>query len=141
LHEIHTHLFQRYALLHRIISARELHRTRFCKSKLDYGDQRSIDQLKGHKFTVLHALEKLERRTAEVNHHQQTWYQWVRAIQDAEVKARENEKTTVEREVKLFSAHWQELKPRLDRKKHQESERRNNPALEEANRKRMKRRS
>ena len=66
LKELHDHLFLRYQLLGRVIRARQLHHSQVYASNLDYGHQHFLDGLQNEKHIVLRALERLERRTAEV---------------------------------------------------------------------------
>ena len=80
-------------------------------------------------FIVLRALEKLERRTAEVLYDKRKWFKWVRECQDTEEAQRENEKKKVKQEASLFkrhqkeiSLHMQELKAKEDSKR-QDAER------------------
>lgn len=66
-HEIHKYLFMKLQLLDRVIRARKLHHSRFFSLDMDYGHSKYLDSLLGQKATITQALERLERRTAEVN--------------------------------------------------------------------------
>ena len=107
--ELHDHLFLRYQLLGRVIRARQLHHSRFYASSLDYGHQHFLDGLQNEKHIVLRALERLERRTADVLYKKQQWFNWVRHLEDEEEAHRENEKKKVKKEAALFQRHWKEV--------------------------------
>jgi len=66
-HEIHKYLFLKLQLLDRVIRARKLHHSRFFSLDMDYGHSKYLDSLFTQKETITKALERLERRTAEVN--------------------------------------------------------------------------
>ena len=106
LQALQAHLFQRYQLLDRVVRARSLHRAIFYGLDLDYGHQVYIDRLSGQKFTVLRALERLERRTADVLFSKKKWFAWVKQCQEDEDAQRENEKKKVQQEAKLWKQHW-----------------------------------
>jgi hypothetical protein len=111
--ELHDHLFLRYQLLGRVIRARQLHHSRFYASNLDYGHQHFVDVLQNEKYIVLRALERLERRTADVLYKKQQWFNWVRNLEDEEEAHRENEKKKVKKEAALFQRHWKEVSARM----------------------------
>lgn len=71
LREIHDHLFKRYKLPDQVIRARKLHHSRFFVLDLDYGHELYLTQLIQQKSTVIRALERLEKRTAEVLYKKQ----------------------------------------------------------------------
>jgi len=71
LDEIHKHLYLKYALLDRVIRARKLHHSHFFSMTMDYGHQHYLDILQNQKYIVVCALERLERRTAEVLYKRQ----------------------------------------------------------------------
>jgi hypothetical protein len=71
LNEIHDHLFLRFQLLDRVIRARKLHHSRFFSQDMDYGHENYLYQLQSQRCVVLKALERLERRTAEIVHKKQ----------------------------------------------------------------------
>ena len=136
LQEVYHHLSTKHALLDRVIRARKLHHSRFFSLELDYGHQHYLDVLSNQKFLVGRALERLERRTAEVLYKQQKWFKWVRQLEDDEETQRENEKKKIRREAALFRRHEKEVKRRRQELKVKEDVRRQEAALEEAVRKR-----
>ncbi|KAL0258469.1 hypothetical protein SLS55_005962 [Diplodia seriata] len=135
LRALHDHLFERHALLDRVIRARKLHHSRFYALTLDYGHQHYLDALQSQKHAVLRALERLERRTAEVLYEKQKWFKWVRALEDQEELQRDQEKKKVKQEAALLKRHWKEVEARMRELRHREEQRREddflNKALEE----------
>ena len=81
---------------------------------------------------VVRALERLERRTAEVLYAQRRWFQLVRERQDEEEAARMKESEMVKKEAKLFRRHWKEVEARVKEKRAAEEVKRQEAALEEA---------
>ncbi|KAF1983275.1 hypothetical protein K402DRAFT_338776 [Aulographum hederae CBS 113979] len=132
LRELHDHLFSRYALLDRVIRARKLHHSRFYSLKLDYGHQVYLDKLQSHRTAVLKALERLERRTAEVLFKRQKWFKWVRQCQDDEEAQREGEKKKVKLEAAMFRRHWKDVQSRLKALRAKEEKRRQDEFLDQA---------
>jgi hypothetical protein len=53
-------------LLERVIRARRLHHSRFFAMNYDYGHAKYLEALSTEKGTIVKALERIERRTAEV---------------------------------------------------------------------------
>ncbi|KAL8721649.1 MAG: hypothetical protein Q9225_001698 [Loekoesia sp. 1 TL-2023] len=132
LREIHDHLALKFALLERVIRARKLHHTRFFSLNLDYGHQKYLDNLSNHRFIVVRALERLERRVSEVLYNKQKWFKWVRECQDEEETARENEKKKVKKEAALFKRHIKDVQARMRALRAKEELKRQEAYLEEA---------
>lgn len=130
LRQLHDHLFERHALLDRVIRARKLHHSRFYALQLDYGHQHYLDALASQKHAVLRALERVERRTAEVLYEQQKWFKWVRALEDAEEAARDAEKKKVKQEAALLKRHWKEVEARLRELRKREEQKRQDEFLD-----------
>jgi hypothetical protein len=122
--------------LDRVIRARKLHQSRFFSLEVDYGHQHYLDSLSNQKFLVSRALERLERRTAEILYERQKWFKWVRQLEDDEESQRENEKKKIKREAALFRRHEKEVQRRRQELKAKEDTRRQELALEEAIKKR-----
>ena len=106
-------------------------------STYSYGHQHYLDNLQNQKFIVTHALERLERRTAEVMYTKQNWFKWVRECQDEEETQRENEKKKIKREAALFKRHWNQFKLRMKELRAKEDAKRQDKYLEEAYNERM----
>ena len=121
LQELHDHLSLKHALLDRVIRARKLHHSRFFSLELDYGHQHYLDTLQSEKFIVLRALERLERRTADVLYKQKKWFHWVRQCQDEEEAQRDKESKMIKREAALFKRHWKEIETRMKALREKES--------------------
>ena len=136
LQEIHEHLSKKYALLDRVIRARKLHHSRFFSLELDYGHQHYLDILSNQRFLVGRAIERLERRTAELLYEKQKWFEWVRQLEEDEDTQRESEKKKIKREAALFRRHEKEVRRRRQELKAKEDAKRQEAALEEAFRKR-----
>ncbi len=130
LHEIHDYLSLKYSLLERVIRARKLHHSRFFSLQLDYGHQHYLDNLSSRRFTVLRALERLERRAVEILYKKRKWFQWVRECQDEEETVRENEKKQVKKEAALFKRYSKEVQARLRELKAKEDIKRQEAYLE-----------
>ncbi|RAL64843.1 hypothetical protein DID88_001439 [Monilinia fructigena] len=89
--ELHDWLWTKYQLLERVIRARKLHHSRFFSQNMDYGHAKFLDQLVNQKIYITKALERLERRTAEILYKNQQWFKWIRECQDDEEANREKE--------------------------------------------------
>ena len=137
LRELYDHLFLKNALFERVIRARKLHHSRFFSLNLDYGHQHYLDTLSNRKFIVLRALERLERRTAEVLYKKTKWFSWVRQVQDLEEAQRESEKKRIKREAALFKRHAKDRKLRMRDLRAKEDAKRSEAFLEEAYKERM----
>jgi hypothetical protein len=132
LNVLHKHLFKKQVLLDRVIRARKLHHSRFYSLNLDYGHKAYLDKLTNDKFSVLRALERLERQTAEVLYAERKWFKWVRQQQDEEDAARVKESEIVKKEAKLFRRHWKEVGARMDQKRRVEELKKQETDLEAA---------
>ncbi|PIA96173.1 hypothetical protein CB0940_10666 [Cercospora beticola] len=132
LNEVHDHLFKRYALLDRVIRARKLHQQHFYPLDLDYGHKAYVDKLTNERFVTLRALERLEKRAAEVLHAQKKWFKFVRQQQEEEEEARENESKQIKREAALFRRYVKDTQARMARKRQRENQRRQEAHLNEA---------
>ena len=137
LQELYDHLFLKNALFERVIRARKLHHSRFFSLNLDYGHQHYLDTLSNRKFIVVRALERLERRTAEVLYKKNKWFSWVRQVQDLEEMQRESEKKRVKKEAALFKRHIKDRQLRMRDLRAKEDAKRSEAFLEEAYKERM----
>ena len=137
LQELYDHLFLKNALFERVIRARKLHHSRFFSLNLDYGHQHYLDTLSNRKFIVVRALERLERRTAEVLYKKNKWFSWVRQVQDLEEMQRESEKKRVKKEAALFKRHVKDRQLRMRDLRAKEDAKRSEAFLEEAYKERM----
>ena len=137
LQELYDHLALKHALFDRVIRARKLHHSRFFSLTLDYGHQHYLDTLSNRKFIVLRALERLERRTAEVLYQKRKWFSWVRQAQDLEETQRESEKKRIKKEAALFKRHAKDMQLRVRDLRAREDAKRSEAFLEEAYRDRM----
>lgn len=137
LQELYDYLFLKNALFERVIRARKLHHSRFFSLNLDYGHQHYLDTLSNRKFIVVRALERLERRTAEVLYKKHKWFSWVRQVQDLEETQRENEKKRVKKEAALFKRHVKDRQLRMRDLRAKEDAKRSEVFLDEAYRARM----
>ena len=137
LEALHKHLFTKYALLDLVIRARKLHQSRFYSLDLDYGHKAYLDKLTNDRNITLRALERLERRTAEVLYASNRWFKWVREVQDDEEAAREKETEMIKQEARLFRRHWKEAEARMKEKRQQEFMKRQEADLDAAYQERM----
>ena len=113
-----------------MIRARKTHHTHFFSSNLDYGHQHYLDNLANQKFVVLRALERLERRTAEVLFEKRKWFKWVRECQDTEEAQRDNEKKKVKQEAALFRRHQREIRFHMQELRAKENAKRQDAELD-----------
>jgi hypothetical protein len=127
---LHAFLFKQNGLLDRCIRARKLHHSRFYALELDYGHQHYLDHLISEKHNTGRALEKLERRTAEVLYRQQQWFGWVRNLEDDEEKERDAEKKKIKQEAALFRRHWKDVSARMEKLRQKENNKRQSEYLE-----------
>ncbi|KAL8954154.1 MAG: hypothetical protein Q9222_000038 [Ikaeria aurantiellina] len=130
LKELYDYLAFKFALLDRVIRARKINRSHFFSLNLDYGHQYYLDSLSGQKFIVLRALERLERRTADVLYEERKWFKWVRQCQDTEEAQRENEKKKIKQGAALFRRHQKELHLREQESKTKEALKRQDAELD-----------
>ena len=137
LHDVYDHLASKHSLLDRVIRARKLHHSRFFALNLDYGHQQYLNALASQRFVVLRALERLERRTAEVLYEKQKWFKWVRQCQDTEEAHRDKEQKKVRQEAQMFRRHQQEMQVHAAEVKAKERARREEAELDEAYLERM----
>jgi hypothetical protein len=129
---VHDHLFLTLQLLERVIRARKLHHSRFFAEDCDYGHAKFLEDLQSQKGTVVRALERLERRTAEVLFREEKWYGWVRECQDEEERGREKEREKVRMEAAMFKRHWKAAQLRARDAKAKEDKMRQDAYLEQA---------
>ncbi|PTB63083.1 hypothetical protein BBK36DRAFT_1182780 [Trichoderma citrinoviride] len=137
LQELHSHLFNRYVLTGKVIDARKLHHTHFYSLQIDYGHQAYLDKLSSNRHTILRALERLERRTADVLYQKEQWFAWVRAAQEEEERHREKEQKRIKQEAALFKRHREKLQARLEKARREEELQSQEAYLEAAYRGRM----
>ncbi|KAF2168271.1 hypothetical protein M409DRAFT_21709 [Zasmidium cellare ATCC 36951] len=138
LNSLYHYLFKKHNLLDRVIRARRLHHAHFYSQTLDYGHKHYIDRLVNDKGTTLRALQRLQRRTAEVLYEQQKWFSWVRQRQDDEENTRDNEGKKVKKEALLFKRHMKVVDARLEKKRHLEEQRKQDAYLDKAYEERLR---
>ncbi|KAH8762906.1 hypothetical protein F5882DRAFT_431367 [Hyaloscypha sp. PMI_1271] len=97
----------------------------------DYGHAKFLEDLQSQKGTVVRALERLERRTAEVLFREEKWYSWVRECQDEEERGREKEREKVRMEAAMFKRHWKAAQLRARDAKAKEDKMRQDAYLEQ----------
>ena len=94
--------------------------------------QHYLDQLSSERYTTLRALEKLERRVAEIHHDRKKYFQWVREVQDTEEAHRESEKKKIKQEAVIFKRHEKQMQRRIKELKQKENAKRQELALDKA---------
>ncbi|KAI3337564.1 hypothetical protein HD806DRAFT_43606 [Xylariaceae sp. AK1471] len=137
LRQVHSHLFLEYVLLGKVIDARKLHHKHFYPRKFDYGHQAYLDTLSNRRHIVLRALERLEKRTAEVLYEKEKWFKWVRDVQHEEEVTRDKEAKKVKLEAAMFKRHWKKMEIRLQAQREKEEKRRQEAFLEAVYQERM----
>ncbi|KAI2637266.1 hypothetical protein GGS21DRAFT_489042 [Xylaria nigripes] len=137
LRQIHSHLFLEYVLLGKVIDARRLHHKHFYPRKMDYGHQAYLDTLSNRRHIVLRALERLEKRTAQVLYEKEKWFNWVREVQREEETTREKEGKKIKLEAAMFKRHWKRMEARLRIQRKKEETRIQDAFLEAAYQERM----
>ncbi|KAK6084667.1 hypothetical protein SCUP515_01163 [Seiridium cupressi] len=96
-----------------------------------------LDKLSSRRNIVLRALERLDKRTAEVLYEQEKWLTWVRQVQNEEETNREKEVKKVKLEAAMFKRHLKKLQVRLQRQREKEDKLRQESTLEAAYRERQ----
>jgi hypothetical protein len=134
---IHDHLFRKFQLLERVIRARKLHHSRFFSMNYDYGHAKYLDHLLNQRAIVIKALERIERRTAEILYKNQKWFKWVRQCQDDEEATRDKEQKKLKREAALFKRHWKEVQQRMNGLRAKEEQKKQDALLEKAYKERL----
>lgn len=137
LRELHNHLFRRYVLLGKVISARRLHHKHYFPVEMDYGHKAYLDKLVSARHSVLKALESLERRTAALLYEKEKWFAWVRQVQQDEDQHREKEQKKIKLEAALFRRHWREMEARLAAARQKEERKRQEAYLDDVWKERM----
>ncbi|KAL2061188.1 hypothetical protein VTL71DRAFT_7461 [Oculimacula yallundae] len=143
LSEVHSYLFLKLQLLDRVIRARKLHNSRFYAWDMDYGHAKYLDYLQGMRSSTFAALERLERRSAEVLFGEEKWWGWVRGVQDEEGESRREEKEgkRVRAEAAMFRRHWKAAESRARDVKRKEEAMRQDAYLDQVYRERMEERA
>ncbi|UKZ69327.1 uncharacterized protein TrAtP1_010338 [Trichoderma atroviride] len=134
---VHSHLFEKYVLIGKVIDARRLHHTHFYSLQVDYGHQAYIDKLSSQRQNILQSLEKLEKRTADLLYRKEQWFSWVRRAQEEEEATREKEQKRVKQEASLFKRYRDQLRARLERARREEEKKSQDAYLEQAYQERM----
>lgn len=134
---VHDHLYEVYVTVSNIIEARRLHHKHFYSYQMDYGHQAYLGKLANQRHVVLGALERIERRTAEVIYRDEKWLAWVKQVQEAEETARDKEQKKVKQEAALFRRHEKALATRLRIAREREEKKRQDAYLEAAYQKRI----
>lgn len=137
LRAVHSHLFEKYVLIGKVIDARKLHHTHFYSLQVDYGHQAYIDKLSSQRQNILQSLEKLEKRTADLLYRKEQWFAWVRKAQEEEEATREKEQKRVKQEASLFKRYRDQLRARLERARRKEEKKSQDAYLEQAYQERM----
>lgn len=106
----------------------------------DYGHAKFLDALQGQKATVQKAMERLERRTAEVLYENQKWFHWVRECQDEEEKSRDKEQKKIKLEAAMFRRNKSMMETRIKERKDKENKKRADVFLENLYKERMRER-
>lgn len=103
--EVRKHLHTQFALLDRVITARETHGKHFYPEDLDYGHKVWIRKLVAKRNTVEKALVRLARRYQEVLFQDERWFQWVKERQLEEEEAETKLKKNIKLEAVMFRRH------------------------------------
>lgn len=137
---------------------RRLHHSRFFSQSIDYGHAKFLDQLTNQKIFVTKALERLERRTAEVcqfsainniimliqvfirfcKKKNQQWFKWVRECQGDEEANREKEQKKIKQETQLWQKNWKQAKQRTEEKMRRKEKMKQDAFLEKLCKDKMK---
>jgi hypothetical protein len=103
----------------------------------DYGHAKFLDQLQNERAIVNRALERLERRTAEILYKKQKWFKWIRQCQDEEEAHRDKEQKKVKQEAALFRRHWKEVQQRMKELRAKEEQKMQDAFLEKVYKERL----
>ncbi|KAJ8064951.1 hypothetical protein OCU04_007254 [Sclerotinia nivalis] len=105
---------------------------------MDYGHAKFLDQLMNQKIYVTKALERLERRTADILYKNHQWFKWVRECQDDEEANREKEQKKIKQEAQLWQRNWKQAKQRMEERLRREEEKKQDTFLEKLYKEKMK---
>ncbi len=103
----------------------------------DYGHAKYLDQLQNERAIVNRALERIERRTAEILYKKHKWFKWVRQCQDEEEAHRDKEQKKVKLEAALFRRHCKEIQQRMKQLRAREEQKMQDAFLEKAYQERL----
>lgn len=106
---IHSYLHKKHQLLHRVITAREIHHEHFYKDTSDYGHQAYLDKLRAQRTIVQKALGKIERRMMHLKYAKEQWMEWAGKLQAEEEARREDVKKKVKAEAALYRENMKEI--------------------------------
>jgi hypothetical protein len=120
LRKVQEYLNQRLLLLHRCITARDVHHSHFYADTSDFGHKTFLDRLRSHRQTVTGALLRIERRMLMLQYKDAEWMVWVRSLQAAEDAKSSAEKKKVKAEHALF----RENQARIEKAREEEEKRR-----------------
>jgi len=120
--EVLKHLHARYALLDRVITARETHGTHFYPEDLDYGHKTWIEKLMHERRTVEDALVRLARRYQEVLFQDERWFKWVTERQRDQEEVEDKLKKQIKLEAAIFRRHAKQVAERRARRSERERE-------------------
>lgn len=133
-----NHLHKRHRLLSDVAQARRWHHDHFFPLKLDYGHEKFIEKLNFEKLTVLRALERAERRMAEVSYSKQRWFKWSRKVQEEDDLSQEKEKKKVAMENAMFQRQVKQMQSRMKSLRAKEDKKRQEAFLEQAYQERLR---
>lgn len=131
LRECHDHLLEKSRLLTHVIEARRIHHQSFYSISYDYGHQAYLDKLINQRHVVLRALERVQKRIADVLFRKEEWFSWIRQTQAEEEANRDKEQKKIRQEAALFKRHWKQLQARLEKVRIKEDQMRQDAYLEE----------
>lgn len=137
LNECHDHLLEKSRLLTHVIEARKIHHQSFYSISYDYGHQLYLDKLISQRHVVMRALERIQKRIADVLYRKEAWFSWVREAQREEEATRDKEQKKIRQEAALFKRHWKQLQARLEKARLKEEQLRQDAYLEEAYQERL----
>ncbi|TGZ79976.1 hypothetical protein EX30DRAFT_66385 [Ascodesmis nigricans] len=99
---------ERYNLLDRCITAREIHHEHFYKDTSDFGHQAYLDRLRTNLRVMETALTRLAKRKEFLTFQETTWYMWISKIQADEDARSESERKRVRAAAVLMRQHQTE---------------------------------
>ena len=129
---VYAHLFEKYALLGRVVNARKLHHKHFYSHQFDFGHQAYLDKLSSQRHLTLLALERIEKRRVAILYQKETWFTWAQAAQEEEETRREKEQKKIKHEAALFKRHQKQVHVKLQAIRKQEEQAQEDESLEKA---------
>ncbi|KAH9904801.1 hypothetical protein F4778DRAFT_789526 [Xylariomycetidae sp. FL2044] len=130
-------LHEQYALLDRVIMARQKHSKHFYPEDLDYGHKAWVDKLVQQRHTAEGAMFRLTKRYQSVRYENEIWFLWVAERQREQDDHEEKLKKKIKLEAAMFRRHLKLMEESAERRRAKEKRRQQHIDLKRAFQKRL----